>query len=507
MLRASLITLVSIVMSAANNDPIFVYGQSNRKNPYGTKSFPLYDPADIEAADAAEAAGNTRPPVNKTYFEVAQFDGKKEFSHQYARDTLKQFRATAEAGRWTESKKFSNMLDNVLLDEGKDHWEQAIMWGNGEDDPIDADDPDDGDFEQVVTNMFGQMAGQDYPANVMFDYFSGINYDEDILRLFAHDPVQYLYKLRKLETLTGAELAMRDGTEPTEDMRRDTFWRSFSADARHWVDQVDAGGANEYADMTRQEISKRMRAFYGPKVKEAMLRLRNKSNHDDGSGKGNGKNKRFGKRKRGRGDGHDDNGTKKRKYTGNKDPCPFHDGHNFGQCAARPFQDNRRFDKWQCRKVLGREDIERDFPWFVKACEKHRGLTLADGVRFDGGKPVTREGRPISRDRRPGRDRRDRRQQGNGVQNNNNSTQQQQQQQQQQHQQFQFAPPQGLPPMPVGSVILPPQGPPQVQNQGTSYAFGNNSYQQTAAVGSAPVQQASGGGRWVPAPGGGYRLV
>ena len=54
---------------------------------------------------------------------------------------------------------------------------------------------------------------------------------------------------------------MRDGTEPTEDMRRDIFWRSFSDEARHWVDQVNLGGQNDYANMTRSEIAKRMRAF------------------------------------------------------------------------------------------------------------------------------------------------------------------------------------------------------------------------------------------------------
>ena len=146
------------------------------------------------------------------------------------------------------------------------------------------EDPEEGDWEQIVTNSFGRMAAQDYPANVMFDYFAGIIYEDDVMIPFGHDPVQYLSRLIKMEKMTSMELAVRDNTEPSEDMRRDIFWRSFSPEARHWVDQVDLGGTNDYVNMTRFQIGKRMRAFYLPKVEEARKRLGNKSNDNDKHG-------------------------------------------------------------------------------------------------------------------------------------------------------------------------------------------------------------------------------
>ena len=131
MLRAALIVLATIVMSVSSNDPIFVYGQADSSKVFKTKSFPLYDREDVEAADAIEAAGNPRPPVNKTYYEVPQFNGNKNLAHQFARDTIKLFRVAARAGRWSEEKMFTNMYDGVLIGDGKDMWEEAINMGNG----------------------------------------------------------------------------------------------------------------------------------------------------------------------------------------------------------------------------------------------------------------------------------------------------------------------------------------------------------------------------------------
>ena len=284
------------------------------------------------------------------------------------------------------------------------------------------------------------------------------------------------------------------------ELKKEEFIQSLGEENIHWLFEVDQGDRD---NMTREDIADRLDAHLKKEVEEAQKKVKSRKG---GGGSGNGdssersgdSSKRFGKRKRG-GRSDRNGGGKRARTPRDNEPCPFHNGsHDFGKCAASPFKSNNNYDEWACKKILGRKDIEKDHPWYVKACKYHRGLELSDGVRFHNGKPVSRDGSPLGRDngdRRQGRDRRDRgrprggrgggdqNQHGRGDSNNNNSTQQQ----------FQFAPPAGMPPLPVGSTIqiLPPLPAPPTSNRGVSFAFGR----QPSAP--ATTQQASGGGRWV----------
>ena len=64
-------------------------------------------------------------------------------------------------------------------------------------------------------------------------------------------------------------------------MRHDSFYRSFSEADRHWLEEIDLGGDNDYTTMTRFAIAKRMKAHTATRVKQAVARLRNKSKDDD----------------------------------------------------------------------------------------------------------------------------------------------------------------------------------------------------------------------------------
>ena len=427
------------------------------------------------------APANAR--ANKSYYDVHKFDGDRKFAHLFARETMVEFREAANEGSWSERRKFTEMYRNILFGDAKNLWEQACEMGNGEDDPINPDAPQADDHEQVVTNFFGEVAGQEFPGNIQWDYLRNLTYDW-VVETFGDDPVQYYREIRRIETMTENELGQRDNTEPSEDSRRDYFLRSFNEADIQWLEEVDLGGTNDPTTMSRLEIAKRMKARTANRVSAASRRLANKKDDDDnGNDKGNRDNKRKRGRGKDRGNGKGNDNNKKGKLSDQK--CPFHGGHTWFECRGNPHPKNKNFDKATCRNILGRDDIQ-DFPWFLSSCKKNRNLSVEDGKKKGGQR---------------------------------NQQKSQQPQQTQQHQQYHFAPPQGMPPLPLGTTIIPPPGPPFVQ-QGTSFAFGSNSYQQQpaavvgsnsyqqqSAAGSAPTQQAAGGGRWVPMSGGGYRLV
>ena len=122
----------------------------------------------------------------------------------------------------------------VMAGNGRDTWLEAIASiGNGKDEPpIDPEAPNQGDFKQVVANYFGLAAGQDFPSLHVWDHLQSLEYDK-ILEEHGDDPVQYLRQKQVIKKLIRAKLAIQEDTEPTEAMRHDSFYRSFSEADRH----------------------------------------------------------------------------------------------------------------------------------------------------------------------------------------------------------------------------------------------------------------------------------
>ena len=114
----------------------------------------------------------------------------------------------------------------------------------------------------------------------MWDHLRSLKYDK-VLEEYGDDPVQYLRQKQVVEKLVRQELAIAEDTEPTEAMRKDSYWRSFKEADRQWVEDVDRGGENDYSSMTRLDIANRMKAHMAGRVKQALNRLNNKSTDDD----------------------------------------------------------------------------------------------------------------------------------------------------------------------------------------------------------------------------------
>ena len=114
--------------------------------------------------------------------------------------------------------------------------------------------------------------------------------------------------------------------------------------------------------------------------------MKNKSDDDDEESSGN-KRKRvqFEDNQQNSADEADKSQDKKR-Y---KEDCLLHPrrdgkcGHTFGDCTANPDTENKNFCLTACKKVLGQRNIAEKFPWYVKMCEEHRGLTVEDGIPSD----------------------------------------------------------------------------------------------------------------------------
>ena len=326
------------------------------------------------------APANAR--ANKSYYDVHKFDGDRKFAHLFAKETMIEFREVADEGSWNERRKFKEMYQNVLFGEAKNLWEQACEKGNGEDDPINPDAPQADDHEQVVTNFFGEIAGQEFPGTIQWDYMRNLTYDW-VVETFGDDPVQYYREIRRIETMIENELGQRDNTEPSEDSRRDYFFRSFNEGDQVWLDEEDAGGTNDYTTMSRLEIAKRMKARTAKRVAAARRRLANKSNDDDDADNNKGSTRKRGRNNsnhRGRnancrkhyedsdsGNDSDEsadeseeeksNSTKSRKKgRKNKEgkPCALHNGkngcaHTFEECDANPDRNNPNFDEDSCK--------------------------------------------------------------------------------------------------------------------------------------------------------------
>ena len=153
--------IATTLMSNQNKEPIFRYRQKHREEEYKTKTYEIYE----VQPNAAQANANARP--NKVFYNVHKFDGDKDFAHLFARDTLVEFRELADEASWNQRRQFREMYRSILTGDAKDKWEQACAKGNGEDDPIDPDAPQADDIEQVYTNFFGEIGGQEFPGTIM----------------------------------------------------------------------------------------------------------------------------------------------------------------------------------------------------------------------------------------------------------------------------------------------------------------------------------------------------
>ena len=58
-------------------------------------------------------------------------------------------------------------------------------------------------------------------------------------------------------------------------------------------------------------------------------------------------------------------------------------------CYGNPNKRNKNFKLDACKRLLGQDDIEEKYPWFVKSCWTQRKLKPSDGIQdsAQGGRP------------------------------------------------------------------------------------------------------------------------
>ena len=193
---SSIIIAIILAMPSVLSKPIFTYRQKDRPKEYPSKSYMLYDRL---AEDEDKAKGGH---CNKTQHEVLKNDGDPLYIHHMAQETMPAIRLAAQEAGWSEKRKFMNMYNHILMQgTARSLWLEAIEMGLGEDEPpIDTDEPNDGDFEQVVTNYFGLVIGQDYPSLQVWDHLRSLEYDA-VRDKYGDDPVQYLRQKQVVKKL------------------------------------------------------------------------------------------------------------------------------------------------------------------------------------------------------------------------------------------------------------------------------------------------------------------
>ena len=320
------VLLFSTMSSFAKRNPIIKYGAKDGAKEYKQITFLV-----------PRANGATPPVIYKMPMYVQQYDGNRDQVHDFVRVTMVQFRVLKAEYVWTDRECITTMRNQILLGaKAKDHWDEACDVGNGPDDPIDPNAPDPDDFEQVVTNFISEIADQETPGNVVWQYLRSLWYN-DMLKKFARTPTDYLKQIKKVEKDID-ELAIVAGTEPTEEMKKDYFIRSFAEFDLKWLEEVDNGGDNDIDTMSRKEVAKRLDAHLRLKVSKAKQELgrndngnnngkRGSDSQSDGNQKGdqkryknggggyskrNGDSKRGGKDRGGRGDRSKKNGNSSR---------------------------------------------------------------------------------------------------------------------------------------------------------------------------------------------------
>ena len=175
--------LLLSTMSMSKKNPIIKYHNKKRLEPYKVVTFTV------------PRSNNQVPPVYvKIPKTVHQFDEDRAQVHSYIQETLKEFRVLILKYIWIQEEQFSTMQNQILTGPARDHWDEACDVGNGPDDLVDPDAPQQDDFEQVVTNFIAKIVGQESPGNVVWEHLHSLVYN-DILKKHAHTPSEYLPNL------------------------------------------------------------------------------------------------------------------------------------------------------------------------------------------------------------------------------------------------------------------------------------------------------------------------
>ena len=356
--------------TAAALKAAFKYNMPERKPPY--EKYPV---------KITRTSANNRTVETRKH--ISQYDGDEKFLFLFIRDSVSTFNKVAALAGWNAEEQFAEMYDNVLQGQARNFWEEALEEGNS-DRPIDPEDPGPEDLDIAIGNFCCKVVDQEWPGNNIYKYLQQLTYKQ-VLETYGHTPTKYLSG-RKLISKWTESIPTIAGTEPTEEVEKDIFYNSFREEDQDWFEQVDNNGQHNRHKMTQEQIADCMDARMLDRVKAAKAAIAKRNSRGGGGSSGSSGSKR--KRDREDDDETDDTSdadTKRdaKRHKGcflhkDKDGNPYHD---WVKCFANPDPDNNNFRASACKKVLGRENIEKKFPRFVKDCQLYRKLTVADGVQ------------------------------------------------------------------------------------------------------------------------------
>ena len=137
---------------------------------YASQSILKYRPTDKSYGHFAYSVmrANNNGDQVRQYKSVSKYDGDIKQIHQLFRDTLKRYNSVATESAWSDEVKFANFQEDILCNDAKDLWDEALEEGNGPGDPIDPENPNADDFDMVVINFVGKIADQENPQASTF---------------------------------------------------------------------------------------------------------------------------------------------------------------------------------------------------------------------------------------------------------------------------------------------------------------------------------------------------
>ena len=106
------------------------------------------------------------------------FNGNKRYVNMLIQDTLKAFIPILDENSWTDTKKFDNFREDIILDKAKDFWDKACKEGIGPNLPIDPDALGVDNFDMVVVNFIGKLLEQEWLSNIVWEYLRTLKYIE-----------------------------------------------------------------------------------------------------------------------------------------------------------------------------------------------------------------------------------------------------------------------------------------------------------------------------------------
>ena len=352
--------------SAAARQSVLQYKQKERRIPFDTYNFPVL----VQDKNGKDV---------KRYKSVRVWDGSKDTIRQAIRDTFGPFRDVAEVCGWSEKEMMKEFRSNVMIGEGKDKFDEAL-----EEDDIDYDNPGADNFELTLANLADIAAEQKFPANKVDVLLRELTL-EYAMKYYAHKPTTYLRERKAIEKAS-EELHRIDGTQPTDEMKKEEFLQSLGEDNIHWLFEVDQGDRD---NMTREEIAARLDAHLKKEVEEAKRNLKNnkvsKKNDEDSEedAKANGTENRGTKRNNPDDDSGEESGEEtsnaeiktkgkanKKKYLNAWErPCDFHPGTNctFDKCPCNAHPRNNNFNREEALKVLSSPTCPA---WYKKHCNR-----------------------------------------------------------------------------------------------------------------------------------------